>query len=92
MVSEVKRVNSLLGSGKKEIHKSERQTRLVARKSLVASRNLPKGSKLKLKDINIKRPGTGISPMNLKEIQGTILRRGLKEDEVITYKDIKITR
>ena len=48
----------MLGESEKKIQDEEKQTKLIARKSLVASKDLKKGHVLKLDDILIKRPGS----------------------------------
>lgn len=58
----VRAVQASLGHGRKEPAASEANTAAVARKSLVAARDIPSGSFLTGDDIVIKRPGTGLPP------------------------------
>ena len=88
LFNEVKRVKDMLGESEKKIQDEEKQTKLIARKSLVASKDLKKGHVLKLDDILIKRPGSGISPMRIYEVIGLSLTRDVKIDEVIKESDI----
>ena len=88
MVIEIKRVKNLMGSGIKTMHDSEKHTKSIARKSIVASRNLKKGHSLTYNDVSVKRPGTGISPLLLPEIIGLKLTRDVKIDEVLQDSDI----
>jgi N,N'-diacetyllegionaminate synthase len=88
MCIEVRRVIDMLGNGKKVVTEEEHRTRLVARKSIVASRNLKSGDKLDSKDIAIKRPGNGISAIFALDIIGSVLKRNILEDEVIINSDI----
>ena len=78
----------MLGESEKKIQDEEKQTKLIARKSLVASKDLKEGHALKLDDILIKRPGSGISPMRIYEVIGLRLTRDVKIDEVIKESDI----
>ena len=81
--------NDLIGKKEKKPIKSEKVSRLNARRSLVASRNLSKGQIIKYSDILIKRPGHGISPMLLKKIVGKKLVVNLREDKIFLKKHFK---
>jgi sialic acid synthase SpsE len=56
---------------------------LVARKSIVASRDIKAGEVFSLESITIKRPGIGISPMKWDDILGTVAKRDFFADELI---------
>ena len=90
MVLEVKRVNNLLGSGIKLMHECEKQTKSIARKSLVASRDILKGEAIELDDLEIKRPGNGISPLEIMKITGAISKNDIFKDQVLKYDDLII--
>lgn len=62
LVSSIRTVESALGCGRKVAVHSEKNTADVARKSLVAARDIPAGSKLTDDAIVAKRPGTGLPP------------------------------
>ncbi len=57
-------------------------------KSLVAARDLPKGSRLAQEDISIKKPGDGIPAKRLYEIIGHVLLRAYVANEAFKEKDI----
>lgn len=84
LVRDIRLVESSLGSGKKEPSKSEANTAMVARKSLIAARPIPAGSTLSADMVVIKRPGTGIQPSMLPEVMGRSVRVDIDEDAVIT--------
>lgn len=89
MVTEVRRVKNLLGSGIKSMHECEKQTRSIARKSIVASRDISKGKMIKLDDLAIKRPGFGISSFETKKIIGSISKNNIFKDQIIKYDDLE---
>lgn len=62
LVRGVRIVEASLGDGRKEPAASEAATASVARKSLVAARDLAAGSVVALADVDAKRPGTGLAP------------------------------
>jgi sialic acid synthase SpsE len=75
----------LSGSGLKEISASEQKNIAIARKSIVAIKNIHKGEIFSDENIGIKRPGTGISPMKWDEVIGKMSQRDFEEDELITF-------
>ena len=63
--------------------RSERKNIIVARKSIVAKRDIKKGEILTEQNITTKRPGNGISAMKWFEVLGTKAVRDFGEDELI---------
>jgi len=88
MMRQLRRVESALGDGVKRPMSCEMDTRTVARKSLVAARDLPAGGTLTATDLAVKRPGTGIAPGELAAVLGTRLRRAIACDEVLAWADL----
>ena len=80
----------MLGSHIKVAQKEELDTINVARKSIVATKDLSEGHLLTMDDLAIKRPGTGISPMRINEIIGGQLTRDVNIDEILYDADINI--
>lgn len=74
---------AIAGSGIKEPSHSEIKNKDIARKSVVASKDILKGEIFSKENIAVKRPGNGISPMRWEEIIGLIAKRDFKEDELI---------
>ncbi len=83
MVTAVRNIEKALGSGEKRVSKSEAGNMAVARKSIVAARPIAKGETFTEKNLAVKRPGSGISPMRWEEIIGKKAIRDFKEDELI---------
>lgn len=63
MVDSIRDVEMAMGDGTKVVMPSELKNQHVVRKSLVASREIKKGEVFDENNIEVKRPGTGISPM-----------------------------
>lgn len=62
-------------------------------KSLVARRNLKKGTVLTLDDIAIKSPGKGTTPIKMDYFIGSTLKtRGIKKDDYILESDVGLMR
>ncbi len=83
MVEAIRKIEKALGNGIKKPSKSEVKNIKVARKSIVAAREIKKGEVFTEENLTVKRPGTGISPMRWKEVIGKVAKRDFKKDEVI---------
>ena len=83
MIEGVRKITISLGNGVKKVSLSERKNIKIARTSIVASKEIKKGEKFTSKNLTIKRPGNGISPMKLFKIIGKSAKRGFSEDELI---------
>ena len=83
MVQGIRVVEAALGQGRKEPVPSELDTALVARKSLIAARDLTAGTALTEDMIATKRPGTGLAPAMRPYLVGRSLRVDVAEDTVI---------
>lgn len=84
MVSAIRNIEKAIdGSGLKEVSKSEEKNKPIARKSIVAATNIKKGEIFTPKNLTVKRPGTGISPMQWDEVIGKEAKRDFQEDELI---------
>ena len=80
-VRDVRRVGAALGNGIKQPSASELVNRAVARKSLVAARNLPAGHVLTQGDIAVKRPGSGRPPVDYWSLIGQATTREYFADD-----------
>lgn len=65
-----------------------REVRALFGKSVVASRNLPRGKILERTDLAFKKPGTGIPAKNFEQIIGRRLVRPLALDDMIDLGDL----
>ena len=83
MVSSIRHIEDALGDGHKKISESERKNIAVARKSIVAACNIRKGDLLTERNLTVKRPGTGISPMNWESVIGTKAVKDFQEGDLI---------
>lgn len=83
MVRAIRDVEAALGSGVKDVDPVERPNIEVARKSIIAARDIKAGEILTEENLTCKRPGNGISPMHWDEIIGTKAVRDFAADELI---------
>ncbi len=85
LVNGVRLVESAVGDGIKTVAPCEAANRKVARRSLVAARDLSEGHVLARADLSAKRPGTGIAPAELDGLIGRALSKAVREDGVLTW-------
>jgi N,N'-diacetyllegionaminate synthase len=83
MVTAIRNIELALGSGIKKPSKSETKNIEIVRKSIVSKIKIRKGEILTEKNLTVKRPGTGISPMKWDEVVGTKAKKNYNEDELI---------
>ena len=83
MVKSIRNIEKAIGNGDKTPSPSERKNKAIARKSIVAKEKIKKGDIFTEENITVKRPGTGINPMNWNEVLGTKAIRDFDEDELI---------
>lgn len=83
MVAQIRAIEQGLGRSEKYPTLAEKKNRLVARKSIVASRAILRGEILGEQNLTMKRPGTGLSPMLWDRVCGQTAVRDYKPDELI---------
>jgi len=89
MISAIRNVElAISGNGLKVPSKSEKPNIAVARKSIHLTCDLKAGISLKNELLVMKRPGDGISPMDVDQILGKMIKTDLKADHKLTWNDL----
>lgn len=83
MVDAIRNIEQALGDGSKHVSDSERPNIAIARKSIVAARDIRAGEVFSEENITVKRPGNGISPMEWDNIIGRHAKRDFEADSLI---------
>ena len=83
MIRLIRDTEKMLGTKNKIITSSEKKTKLLVRKSLVARIDIKKGEIFNTKNITTKRPGTGISPFKIKKFLGKKSPKNFSKDQLI---------
>ena len=83
MVKAIRNVEKIMGSGTKGPMSSELKNKSVARKSLIAAKDIKKGENFTEDNMTTKRPGTGISPMKYWHMIGKVAQNDIPRDVVI---------
>ena len=83
MIGAIRTVEAVLGNGKKLPQDVELANRDIARKSLVAASEIEKGECFTERNLTMKRPGIGQSPMEFWGRIGGRAQRAYSLDELI---------
>ncbi len=84
LIRSLRTVERALGDGRKVPAPSERAVALVARKSLVAARDIPGGGVVPEECVAIKRPGTGLPPSMRGQVIGRHATKPIRAGTVLT--------
>jgi len=91
LVRSVRNIEKAMGDGVKKPAPSESGTRKIARRSLVAARDIGAQESLSTNNIAIKRPGIGIQPEFLEMVAGMKAKRRIKADAIIKWKELEFS-
>ena len=83
MVSAIRNIEKAMGHGIKKPSPSETKNIPAARKSIVAKKPIKKGERFSENNLTVKRPGTGISPMEWDVYMGRSADREYQMDDLI---------
>ena len=83
MVKSIRNIEKAMGNGVKKPSKSEKKNIEIARKSIVASQEIMKGDFLTKDNLAVKRPGSGISPMEWDHVIGQKASKDFAPDDLI---------
>lgn len=89
MVKQIRLVEKALGSLEKKPVESEKEIMKVARKSIVARIDIPKGTVVTRDMLAIKRPGTGLNPKYIDKVVGKKAKIDIKKDEMIKIDEVE---
>ena len=84
MVNGIRNIEKAMGDGVKKPSNSEVKNISIVRKSIVASKEIKLGDEFTSDNLGVKRPGTGISPMQWDEVVGKVASKDFQADELIS--------
>ncbi|MDO8667829.1 MAG: N-acetylneuraminate synthase family protein [bacterium] len=88
LVHQVRQAEKILGNSQIVLSKEEKKIRDIARRSVIAALAIKKGQKITAKDLEIKRPGTGLPPEYLPRIAGKIAKKNYNQGYIFTKLDL----
>jgi len=83
MVVAIRNIEKAMGDGIKKLSSSETKNISVARKSIMAKMSIKKGELFTEENLTVKRPGTGISPMEWDTVIGKAASSDYEMDDFI---------
>jgi len=83
MVTAIRNIEKAMGDGIKKPSSSEIKNMPIARKSIVAKNSIKKGELFTKDNLTVKRPGTGISPMEWDVLIGKKANKNYDVDDLI---------
>jgi len=83
MVSAIRNIENAMGDGEKKSSPSEIKNISVVRKSIVAKKPINKGEPFSEDNLTVKRPGTGISPMEWDDMMNQKSNKNFNIDDLI---------
>jgi len=87
LVAHIRDVEAALGDGRKSGPSNEEAAEMYtkARRSIVSTRAIPRGTVITRDMLGVKRPGHGIKPRFIETLPGRIAKEDIEEDEVLTW-------
>ena len=83
LVQSIRHIESAIGVRERQFSETQREISRVARKSVIAKRNIAKGEIITLDDICYKRPGIGFLPIEQDQVIGKKAVCNIERDRVI---------
>lgn len=88
-VRKCKNIKGAQGSKERVLLAEEIKQRETMRRSIVLTRNMKAGEIISKADIDVKRPGTGISPKDIDKVIGRRLNRDIESDSIVFENDLQ---
>lgn len=88
-INKIRLISVALGDGDKKPTESELKTRLAARKSIHFNKEMRAGEIVSIEDIEVLRPGDGLSPMQINKLIGRTLFSEFYKGQKITNSDLE---
>jgi sialic acid synthase SpsE len=89
LIRVVRNTEKALGSHDRILSDEEAKARKLARRSLVASRQIRQGETLSRKNLKVSRPGSGIHPRQMDEIIGKRAIKTIEKEDLIDWSDVE---
>lgn len=89
LIEQCTNVYHALGNEEKIVGTDELEQRKKMRRSVVFTRDMKKGEVISFKDLDLKRPGTGIPPSQMKSLVGRVLNKDIEKNTIFLESDLK---
>ena len=85
LIRKVRSTETMLGVEKKMPNRAEVVTLQLARRSIISTQDIPKGTKITRDMISIRRPGTGILPKHIDRVIGKTAKSTIQAESPIGW-------
>jgi sialic acid synthase SpsE len=85
MMDSIRAIEKAMGSYEKRVVEAEKPAHSYARRSIVSTVDIPRGTLITREMLTFKRPGTGIYPKMVNLVLGRTVRQDIPEDTVLTW-------
>ena len=85
LVKNLRLLDEGMGSGVKHPAKTEKEGRILGRRSIVAAVDINAGERILADMLTYKRPGVGIAPRYREHVEGMTARRFISKDSIIMW-------
>lgn len=82
-------VHEALGSFDRIVSEEENAQRTKMRRSVIVTRDMSEGETIRLEDLDVKRPGTGIPPEKMHSLVGKVLKSNVSADTLILEENLQ---
>ena len=89
LIESIRKSELAKGNGKKLPTDSEKKNLSTNRVSIIAMENIPAGTKIQEKMLDIRRPGNGIQPIHFEEIIGMETKINIQKEQPLTWEMLK---
>ena len=88
MIKLVREAEIIYGTSKRKYNKSETNVKEASRKSITVKKNIKKNEIITMSKITFKRPGNGISPLEIDKIINKKLKKNVLKNNQLKWDDI----
>lgn len=88
LVKNCNNVFEAMGIEERIVSQAEYEQRKKMRRSVIAARDLIKGSTISVEDLDVKRPGEGLPPEKVQMLIGKVVKHDISADAMILDSDI----
>ena len=85
MVEQIRDIEKALGNGIKKVYPEELENYEKGRRSLIAKKDIPRGTVITEDMITCKRPGWGIKPKYFRDVVGRTAGADIYEDDILMW-------
>ncbi len=82
------RIYDALGTTRRTLGPREAEKKTEYRRSIISARKIEKGRIISADDLDIQRPGSGLSPMMFDALVGKIARHDIESDTFLSFDDL----